>query len=48
MIIIPPPPPTGLVIVCSYDILMRTTYLSQTQMKANVKQPKSTSYNSGV
>lgn len=44
----PPRPPKGLVIVCSYDILIKTTYMSQTQMKANMKQHKSTSYNSGL
>lgn len=44
----PPRPPKGQVIVCSYDILIKTTYMSQTQMKANMKQHKSTSYNSGL
>ena len=43
----PPRPPKGLIIVWSYDII-KTTYMSQTQMKANMKQHKSTSYNSGL
>ena len=44
----PPPSPDR----ASNSLLLRhsneNTYMSQTQMKANVKQPKSTSYNSGA